>query len=278
VAGLAGTLAVAALGLAINLAGQGKITLAQLPKPVLALADGAFDRLEGECRPGDLGAAHCAFGTAAAQPSVLLWGNSFGRMWIPALGASAARHDVAGVALVLSRCPPLLGVAMPEIRGCDAFNRDALAFLDQHPALDTVVLGGNWLAWAKDLPGLAATVEALRQRGRRVVLILSPPEIPYDVPRTLALAALRGTPPPPPLAETAARAAMAPERDFVDALAARDRLTVIDPFATMCDRSTCAVERDGHALYSDAAHVSRFGAGLSASLFDPVFDVPSRPR
>ena len=267
-----GVLVVGLAGLVVNLAGQDRLVLRHFPQNVARLAAGQFDRNEQNCPVQDAdGAAGCRFGVTGAEPRLLLWGNSFARMWLPALDAAARGHGVAGRALLMTRCPPLSGAAVDALRGCAAFNRDALRYLDAHPTITTILLGGNWSAWSADLPTLDETVAALAARGRRVALILSPPAVPYRVPRTLARAALHDVPPPPLIALEAARQARGIERAAVAALATRRPLTVLDPFPAFCGAVDCAVAADGHALYADDEHVTRFGAARAQAVFDPLF-------
>ncbi|WP_131115771.1 acyltransferase family protein [Lichenihabitans psoromatis] len=268
---LAGVIGAAALGLVLNLVGQDKLTLTRLPAPVLTLANGQFDTVKGECRPSDMHADVCRWGRPGVEPTVAVWGNSFARMWVPALGLAADPHRVAGISLLLSRCPPLLGVSVPDSPGCAAFNKEALAFIEAHPALKTVLIGGNWTSFTHDLPALGDTIAALTQRGRRVVVILPSPAALYDVPRSLALAALHHEPPPPLQSEAAARAALAGTTAILSDLHKTQTFETIDPFTALCDGATCAVAREGHALYADQDHVTRFGSTLFPSLFDPLF-------
>ncbi len=267
-----GVIGVAGLGLVVNLAGQNIIRITPLRPSVLTLADGQFDIVKGECRPDDQSVPNCYFGSSGVEPTVALWGNSFARMWTPALDAAARRRGLSGTALVLSRCPPLLGVTFATIPGCESFNGKALAFIDAHPALTTVILGGNWPAWQADLPALGRTVAALKERGRRVAVILSPPVFAYDVPRTLALAESRNEPPPPPLLQVDALNAQATSRAILDTLRNSSPFTLIDPFAVLCDGVTCPAKRDGRALYADEAHLTRFGAVSADRLFDGPLD------
>lgn len=272
-AALAATLVGLGLGQGLDLTGRGLLPLTRLPPAAATLAAGAFDRLEGECPVPATEAAlpyPCRFGAPATAPGIALWGNSYARMWIPALAQDAEAHGVAGLALIVSKCPPLLGLAVPAVPGCEAFNRDAAAFLATHPAIHTVVLGADWFLYDRDLPRLDATLAALAAAGKRVFVLLAPPQADYPVPRSLAMAALRHEPPPPPPDEARARAAQGVSTALIAAAAARHGATLIDPAPRFCDGTTCAVARDGHALFYDAGHITVFAARAIHGLFDPV--------
>ncbi len=272
----AGTLVVVLLGLALNLTGQNKFNFIQLPPNVLMLANGQFDRIEGKCGPPKaLDGKTCRFGDPDKAPTIAVWGNSFAHMWTPALDIEARKAGVAGATLALARCPPLLDETFAKVRGCTRFNRDVLAYIAGHPELKTVILGGNWASWLEEMPGLDRTVKELLALNRRVVLVGSPPQQPYAPPRTLALAALRGEAPPPPVTEPAARAYQAPSQAFLDRLAAANGLTLIDPFTVLCHDGRCPAESNGRALYSDESHITAYASGLHPDLFSGLFEKPT---
>ncbi len=269
------TLATVALAQVLDLAGRGWLPLTHLPPAVMTLAEGSFDRLEGECPAPSPGADPlpypCRFGARGVDPTVAIWGNSYARMWIPALTHDAEAHGASGVALVLSKCPPLLGFDAKGLPGCLAFNRDARAFLATHTSLRTVVLGADWFLYDRDLGRLDATLDALGAAGIRVFLLLAPPQADYPVPRTLAIAALRGETPPPPPTVAHARETQRISTGLIAAAAARHGATVLDPATRLCEGETCPVVRDGHPLFYDAGHLTVFAAQAIHGFFDPVF-------
>ncbi len=270
-------LAVAAglcLGEILDLTGRGELPLARLPPDVLALANGHFDRLEGECPvPKQFGdpVYPCRFGADGATPSLVLWGNSYARMWVPALDRAGQRDSAAGVALIFSKCPPLLGLDFAALPGCATFDREALAYIVAHPSLKTVVLGADWFVYGAMLPKLEETVAALQAAGVETKILLAPPQADFSVPRTLAIAALRHEPPPPPILERDAAVAQKASTDIIAALRERFGFAVIDPATVLCDGIHCPLALDGHPLFYDAGHVTVFAASRSARLFDGIF-------
>ncbi len=276
----AGTLASLALGGALDLTGRGLLPLTRLPPAAALLAAGAFDRLEGECPvPGPDAPAPaypCRFGAISAPPTVALWGNSYARMWIPALARDAEAQGAAGLSFVFSKCPPLLGLDIPALPGCAVFNRAAAAFVAAHPEIRTVVLGADWFLYDADLGRLDATLEALRAARVRTFVLLAPPQADYPVPRTLAMAALRGEAPPPPPTEAHARDAQRVSVAAIEAAAARHGAAVLDPMARLCEGGTCPVARDGYALFYDAGHLTVRAAGAIHGFFAPLF-APETP-
>ncbi len=274
VGAVGGTILAVAVGTLLDQAGRGRIALTLLPPKVAAMADAQFDMIKDECRPAALASARafpCRFGAADQPPGLVLWGNSYARMWTPTLDIDASAHGMAGLSVLLSKCLPLLGVKFRAAPDCTAFNDAAFAAIRDRPELKTVILGANWFAAGADLEDLGATVDALQKLGRRVVVIASPPQPTFTVPRVLALAALRHAPPPPPLEEEQAKAALKPSRDIIEALRRTYGFTVIDPASWLCDGVQCDVERNGMPLYFDAGHVTASAARQAGGLFDPVF-------
>lgn len=268
----AGLLGLLALGQVLDLVGRGILPLAPLPPAVLQRAQGEFDRVDADCPVnGEPQHFPCRLGAAAAAPDVVLWGNSYGGMWTPGLDTALARRGKAGVAFLKPRCPPMAIPLPAELERCRDFDADALAAILARPDLSTVVVAANWFLFGASLDRVEAAVRQMRGAGRRVVILLAPPQPNIWVPRVLALAALHGRPPPPPLAEGEARAAQAPINDSLRAIAERTGADVIDPADTLCSDGLCPLEADGRALYSDGGHLTTFAARRSASVFDPLF-------
>lgn len=275
-AAVAAVLAVVALGGILDLTGRGALPFARLPPAVLALANGHFDRSEGDCDPpvgADAPAASCRFGDPDTAPTVAVWGNSYVRMWTPAIDLGARRRGLSGIDLLLGKCPPIMGLSIAVRPACADFNRAALAYLRAHPSLKTVLLGADWFNSGAALGGLADTLDALARAGITPVVLLAPPQADHSVPRTLALAALRGEPFPPPISRERARAAQGESLAVIAGLADRYGFTVIDPATAMCDATQCPEERGGRPVFYDAGHVTASTALASAALFDPLFDI-----
>lgn len=212
----------------------------------------------------------CVLG-AATPPDTALWGDSHGVELAYALGELAGAQGRSVAQLTESSCPPVQGIEVSGRGGCAAANRKALAWLRVRPSIRTVVLAGYWannaIAANPRVPGgLIQTVDALRTAGKRVVLVGGVPPNPLPVRIRLAHMAQRGR-----LAQArgidqqtldAKMAYLAPTIAQLKA----SGVTVIEPAATMCDATGCAIQHDGKALYFDAHHLSLTGARRIAPL------------
>ena len=269
------TILAVAVGTLLDQAGRGRLALTLLPPKIAAVADAQFDMIKDECRPATLESARafpCRFGAAGRPPSLVLWGNSYARMWTPTLDIDARAHGVAGLSILLSKCLPLLGVKFRDAPDCTAFNDEALAAIRDRPELKTVILGANWFAAGSQLAALGGTIGKLRDLDRRIFVVLAPPQALYPVPRTLAMAALRHEPPPPAIDRGRAREAQKDSTDLIESLQSEYGFGIIDPATALCDETTCAVERNGHPMFFDAGHVTLYAALNTAGLFGPVFE------
>jgi hypothetical protein len=114
--------------------------------------------------------------------------------------------------------------------------------------------------------GLLRTVQAFK--GRQVNILAYIPEQRYDIPRALALSSAYGIPGVValPLAEHEQRQRQL--RTVLERLQGESSFSVTDVGASLCDRSQCAVQVNGTALYADDNHLSRRGA----LMLEPVWE------
>jgi hypothetical protein len=117
---------------------------------------------------------------------------------------------------------------------------------------------------------LERTLATLRAGGHDVIIVGPVPESEYPVPEMLARRRLQGraADPGPTLADFEAH-----NRFVFDAFRSNtDAAEYLFPHQLLCsDGEHCATIRDERPLYSDQAHLSRFGAESVSVLFEPVF-------
>jgi peptidoglycan/LPS O-acetylase OafA/YrhL len=214
--------------------------------------------------------------------------------------------------IATSSCPPLLGVHV-RVGGRDCLPRTegAVRALASDPGIATVVLAflGSYadpdgpltrddrgrvilaepIELAEDgrpdasnaelmARGLERTVAALAAAGKRVVVHLDVPELPFsprdcvDQPFSGHLVAACELPRAEVLRRQAAqRAAVA------RALESRPGTQAYDPLPALCDGTTCRFERDDLLIYRDHHHLSVRGSRLLAEPFAAWLDAPA-PR
>ena len=148
------------------------VRLQALPPAVAQLAAAAGDHLREDCQPGpaDRAEAGCRFGPGSEPATLLLWGNSFARMWLPALAGIAGEHGVSGVAAVRSACAPA-PPQQPRRDACDDFNARVLAQVAGDRHLRQVVVAANWHPDEGFGARMRRLVAALEAPGRRSIVL-----------------------------------------------------------------------------------------------------------
>jgi peptidoglycan/LPS O-acetylase OafA/YrhL len=249
----------------------------------------------------------CHFGGPDDAPvSFALWGDSHAAAFRPALEEAMNGSGKKGTLLWLGACPPLLGARNVRLLGveeCTAFRERAIDFLtDRDSSIDTVFLSAQWPTAATSfLPGvdgahihlmeddqsedlgpaenkrvfirsLKTTIERLQAAHKNVVLVGGIPIVGWDVPTILALNAQHGV----GLPQTLSRRETEKQHDFVDRafieMARQDGVTFVPVWNLICS-DHCLITAENRALYSDAGHLSLFGAkGFLGPALKPGFE------
>jgi peptidoglycan/LPS O-acetylase OafA/YrhL len=210
-------------------------------------------------------------GAAAANPAVVLWGDSHAAHLVPWLEDRLSPSGQTFRIRYMPECPPLLGfdpalIGLRRPVGCQRFNDDVAAevsALQSSASPLTVVLNAHWMGYGSSAAGLQAvreglerTVSYLKGRGVRVLLLAPAPDMPFDVP--VCLLRRRASDCDLPRAE--ADAFRAPVFQAMLGLVPRFGAALIDPFASLCDAGTCPAQRGDMVLYSDSHHLTVAGS------------------
>jgi peptidoglycan/LPS O-acetylase OafA/YrhL len=304
-----------ALGAALYM---GKGLPGRIRADVQQLAAASTDRSKRalECSRGaaDIaGREPCSVGSSDAhQPSFLVWGDSHALSLFDVVDRTAADAGQRGLFVASTGCPPLFEVGQaqrPEYDApCLAVGRAVDGILASRPSVETVVLVSRWaiyargerygaesgpLVYIKDQKstvaslgenrlvferGLQRTIDRVRARGKRVVIVAQVPEVGLDVPSTLARARMFGASLDlePTLADYTRRQDFV-LRSFREA-ERQDGVDVLYPHEYLCPGGRCRVTDAGGALYFDSNHLSVHGASLLAAMLEPIFRaVPALP-
>lgn len=104
--------------------------------------------------------------------------------------------------------------------------------------------------------------------GRKVYLLRPFPEMPADVPRTMARRALAGLNEPIQISREEYDARHAFVWDVQDAAAETCNVEVLDPTPYLCDEAVCFGSHDGLPIYYDDHHLSERGNRLLVPMFE----------
>lgn len=231
--------------------------------------------------------------TGRGANGVTIWGDSFAQHWVVGL-------KELGVPLTQwtrSSCAPLVAFAFLANDGlnehtarlCIGFNADVLKrLLAGGPGIpEVVVLASPW-GYRGDLVGMSTTgelasvtlssvgdslvaqIQALRVAGKRVVLLAPPPSPGFHVGRCVERRDSKllsfGGPADCTFTLSDARKRSESATAFLESVAARSGVAVIDPTPAICNAATdrCETEIDGSILYRDWSHLSYEGSVVLA--------------
>jgi hypothetical protein len=268
---------VVAIGLGIQFA---KGLPGRFVPQALALAEARTDRNSDRGRTHDLsistlettGLPRLDAGGKETAPTLLIVGDSHCDAMMPAFKSLVDEYGIPTVAATRSATLPMLYCDFAGERG--RFLKAISRFVDRTPTITNLVLVGRWTEY-KDWftnKNWRTSVEAMLGNNRRVWVVLPLPEVPYNVPRALALnfrpnAASRL----PRFTKGAFQAKQGEIRPIFDAVS-DPHLTYVDLSGTFFgpdDRLiVCRSERP---LYFDDDHISRFGAMMLVPELRPVF-------
>jgi len=292
---------------------------ARMPAEVVAIAAVADQRSprREECfarTPAEIARRGlCILGdpTPGLPPDTLLWGDSHADALAPGIDLRARGEHAALYFAGDAACPPLLDLARPrDTKGrCARFNDAVLGFLREHPGVTKVLLVGRWamvaegtrfadeggdeVAWrdrrgeaegghAVFVAGLRRTLESLTDSGREVWLLAQVPEVPFRVPEALALARLRGLPPPAGADDATYLQRQAFVMQTLGRFERQFGIHLLYPHQLLCDTTRptlpCAIALDGHPLYRDAHHLSVYGSEVVSQMVTPLLNAGDRTR
>lgn len=206
----------------------------------------------------------CEFGAEGVEPTVALAGDSHSRHWAPALAPTGRRDGWRAALLYRSQCP--LSLARKRTRSCLGWVRQSVAYLREHPAIDTLYVSAMSTA-SVDAPreqrdeariqGFLALWQELPDSIRTVYVLRDVPHASAQTHPCVRRALRRHRVP-------GARCA----RDYDDALpldpeaeaARRDtggRVHLIDLTPFMCSTERCFPVVGGVLVTKDTGHLTR---------------------
>ncbi|PPQ39728.1 Peptidoglycan/LPS O-acetylase OafA/YrhL, contains acyltransferase and SGNH-hydrolase domains [Rhodoblastus acidophilus] len=247
----------------------------------------------------------CLFPENGASPHYALLGDSHGGMFADALGKALGARSESLLDLRSSGCPPIRGLVFSDSarRTCAAFNERVFAHLSPRADVGTLILAARWAvafegqlsappgreadgrAQPADANGVLlqppelyealgalyrAQIQAWLNMGRRVVLVYSTPEAPWNVPRRVVHNSYAGRPFGPAPLSIGYDAYLARVRNVhaqLDRIPDHPNLLRVRPEEIFCNGAApggCVVESDGKPLYYDDNHLNDIGGAMLA--------------
>jgi peptidoglycan/LPS O-acetylase OafA/YrhL len=247
------------------------------------------------CHPVPAGWDGWCVSNNAAKASFAILGDSHALHYIPGL---VNQHTASDGWLDISYpgCPPVLNIDVEGKPGnghCDRINVGAQAMLKSRSDIKTVILSSLGTPYFNEIHhspyprdgaaildtiaghgslknvyylGLSNSISALLSAGKRVVLMIDIPDLPFQIDRCLKdrplkslLAANENLPCSVSRIEYDER--NKEYRHIVRMLKqAHPEILIYDPIDLVCDTKTCYMTHEGHSLYRDSDHLSDYGS------------------
>jgi peptidoglycan/LPS O-acetylase OafA/YrhL len=246
----------------------------------------------------------------AAEPEVLLWGDSHADSARFGLHEALRRRGLRGVVFSKSACPALLGVwSRGDARStrCQEYQRALLDYVEAHPKIKRVILVGRWALYslgsrlghepgktlyllddeARALPlstahnaavmrrGLSRVIERLHALHKEVYLLSPTPELPIDAPQHLGMTLQYShlfEREPYTLSVEEVRHRQREVRASFEALkGAHPALHLIDTEGALCPEGRCPIASpEGAPYYYDQHHLSALGSERLTPVFEEL--------
>jgi len=210
-------------------------------------------------------AAACVYGDQAASASVVLYGDSHARMWLPAVDPIVTRHKLRLILIGQDDCPVESLVLPKAFQGCNAAQPGYIAAINA--ARPRVILisqrtsypGFTEAAWQS---GLTTTIRDLRPSKAKVVVIGDIQVVNLEV-----LACLAAFPTKVQRCSTANPDTYVPGQERAERASAKATTsTYVDPTPWLCTKTRCSPVIGGFIAYWSPYHVSvhyaRYLAGV----------------
>jgi len=238
------------------------------------------------------------------QTQIALWGDSHAEAIVETLSQGLIQNQKAVVQLTYSDCPPVMGYKRSDrISQCHRFNTETFQYLKNSP-IEIVVLLARWvlplngdrfnnqeggIEHGRNLYGLPlsknasfihdktriaevgklyrATIKALLDAGKKVVLIYPIPEVGWNVPKYLAKKHLYYAATKEPLSSSFNVFKQRSRNAYTQLgmLSKHSNLLSIYPEKVFCNttiQGRCMAEWENKPLYFDDDHLNSIGSGM----------------
>ena len=226
--------------------------LSELPAAKLDIADIVYS-IPATCNT----ATTCVYGKTTSTKTIVLYGNSHARMWLPSIIPAAITNNLKIVLLGLNGCPVVdINLTGSNYAGCNQNRTQVFAVINAlHPK--AVLLAdrtvGSLFTVKQWQAGMSATIHAIKPSGAHVVIIgdiqqfnASPPECLAAYPTNVQ--AKCSIPNPNPKLKGLEPAELAA------AIAAKD--LYVNPVHWLCTATKCSPVIGDFIAYWGADHVS----------------------
>jgi hypothetical protein len=205
----------------------------------------------GQLQKPEAWQAQSCFLNEGDGPNALLWGDSFAAHLVAGLRAADGVWSHNILQYTAEGCAPVISWDPTFWPNCIDFNANVFEVIEAFD-IETVILAGQWFSIFNQgvvAADIASTIETLKSRGVKVILI---GQTPVFRPNVQWLAA-RG--------EYTDSAPVTFDVGINDHLRKHSAgAAFIDPLPFFCNGSTCRFRSESYSLFGDTSHLSVFGS------------------
>jgi hypothetical protein len=241
----------------------------------------------------------CSIGDPAANNTFAVLGDSIGDALVPAVDAAAREAHRRGLIMTFSGCSPLFETAIGN-EHCQEYYSQVAHQLRAMPDIRDVIVIARWAtilegrrfgerasnerflsdrytsepSYEENLRVFTRAMDrmAVLLHGKRISIVAHVPEQPVNVPRVLAMEAMRGVPLSSGVSRSVFEARQARTRQLLRATRTRNGFNVIDIGTVACNLRECPlIDASGRPLYADDNHPSRTAALAWHAVLRPAF-------
>ncbi|HEX4342646.1 MAG TPA: acyltransferase family protein [Verrucomicrobiae bacterium] len=214
--------------------------------------------------------------TNSTPLDLVVWGDSHAMAVASVINDLCRKYSLRGALTTDHGVPPVVyAIDKKGTRiGTDGLARAVLDLIDQR-RIKIVIVAARWNLYASTpqfKENLMFTVQTALRSGARVYVLKDVPSPGFDVPRLVAINALRGADLSRLGTSASAYSDLNKPMDEIFTQLSKTGATVLDPATYFINsRGLYGVIKDDQVLYFDNDHLSVEGAALLAPLFEPIF-------
>lgn len=217
-------------------------------------------------------------GTDTPLSSFVLWGDSHAMAYSPAVDELGKQMGLSGLVVTTIGTPPVFDCEMLSESERKIWEKAVLDALATTPSR-VVLLSARWQFYRDKmdiLPALKATVSRFEKLGVKVVILLDVANMPYNVPRVLAIIERASNRFPTPVVNPDEVYAF--NKRIRTELSGMPNVTFLDPEPYLVQDGKCKTSHEGRSLYRDPDHISRTGALFLTPMFQPLRELLQNPK
>jgi peptidoglycan/LPS O-acetylase OafA/YrhL len=244
--------------------------------------------IEGKCQSKNTDTElkkDCIYGSPTGVKNIIIYGDSHATQWVSALNSIGLKNNFKITVFTKSGCPSANLEVQYETNQkflkypqCDTWRKNAISEINSMPSPDLILLGsssaynaGKDLKRTEDywLTGYQSTLTSLEKYLDRIIILNDTPRPGSPTPLDCLGQNLNS----PSVCDMNYSQVVAPfdRKPFINQIASKYSIPVIDPVPWLCDNEICPAVLDGIPVYADSSHMTaQMSADLASLLEQPI--------